>query len=91
MIPTALVSVIVSKISHALTWEPVCLQGASIWEEYDGVYPAKKQINSPSGLIYYNSIDDEYIYPYEFDTGVEWRVGPHYTKPNAYLSCDATS
>eukprot|EP01084_Bolivina_argentea_P106340 190314_1 len=66
----------------ALTYDSLCLSGSK-FPEYDGTYTYNFTISDSNELVWYNSINKQYIFPW----GIKWYVGPDYMDGSRHLEC----
>ena len=68
----------------------LCISGAND-TSYGGKYEYFATSTNPNGLIWYNSINKKYLYPWLLESGnVSWSVGPSYYGQNVDLNCIAS-
>ena len=65
----------------------ICITGSVV----DGTYEYYGITRTPNGLVWKNPVNTMYLFPWDYGTTVNWRVGSNWTKPGAYISCTASS
>lgn len=78
------------SLSLSLNYDSLCLTGA-VTKSHDGTYKYWKTVYNPNGLVWYNSHNGLFLFPWDYGTVVEWRVGPTYTNSSAYIACNPAS
>ena len=69
-----------------ITANDLCFTGANN-SVYDGTYQFYSTSPNISGLVWYNPINQRYLYPWDWGTSVSWRIGQSHISPWASVSC----
>ncbi len=67
------------------TINSLCVKGS----HYDGTYEYNTYVSDPSGYVWFNRNNEQFLYPYNVSTWVGWGIGDSYKIASGPVFCHA--